>query len=78
MDTATDSKIRRAFKEEIPDTTKLIIAQRISSVENADRVIVMEDGRIDGFDTPQNLLETNAIYREVYESQTKGDQKSVV
>ena len=72
VDTATDSKIRRAFKEEIPDTTKLIIAQRISSVENADRVIVMEDGRIDGFDTPQNLLETNAIYREVYESQTKG------
>ena len=72
VDTATDSKIRRAFKEEIPDTTKLIIAQRISSVENADRVIVMEDGKIDGFDTPQNLLENNAIYREVYESQTKG------
>ncbi|MBZ4251803.1 ABC transporter ATP-binding protein/permease, partial [Streptococcus pneumoniae] len=65
VDTATDSKIRRAFKEEIPDTTKLIIAQRISSVENADRVIVMEDGKIDGFDTPQNLLENNAIYREV-------------
>lgn len=72
VDTATDAKIRKAFAEEIPGTTKLIIAQRISSVEHADRVIVMDNGRIDGFDTPANLLETNAIYREVYESQKQG------
>ena len=72
VDTATDAKIRRAFAEEIPNTTKLIIAQRISSVEHADRVIVMENGQINGFDTPERLLKTNAIYREVYESQMKG------
>lgn len=72
VDTATDAKIRRAFAEEIPDTTKLIIAQRVSSVEHADRIIVMDNGKVDGFDTPERLLETNAIYREVYESQTKG------
>ncbi|MDD6788861.1 MAG: ABC transporter ATP-binding protein [Lachnospira sp.] len=69
VDTATDAKIRRAFREEIPDTTKFIIAQRISSVEDCDRIIVMNDGRIDGFDTPENLLKTNRIYREIYESQ---------
>jgi len=73
VDTATDAKIRRAFAEEIPDTTKLIIAQRISSVQNADRVIVMEDGRVDGFGTPEELLETNEIYRDVYESQMGGN-----
>ncbi len=72
VDTATDAKIRKAFAEEIPGTTKLIIAQRISSIEHADRVIVMEDGRIDAFDTPEQLLKTNEIYRDVYEQQTSG------
>lgn len=72
VDTATDSRIRRAFREEIPDTTKLIIAQRISSVQDADRIIVMEEGRIDGFGTHEELLAGNEIYREVYESQTQG------
>lgn len=72
VDTATDGKIRRAFREEIPDTTKLIIAQRISSVQDADRIIVMEEGRIDGFGTHEELLAENEIYREVYESQTQG------
>ena len=72
VDTATDAKIRRAFREEIPDTTKFIIAQRISSVQDADRILVLDDGRISGFGTHEELLKTNAIYREVYESQTKG------
>ena len=72
VDTATDAKIRKAFAEEIPDTTKLIIAQRVSSVQNADRIIVMDDGRINGFGTHEELLESNEIYREVYESQTSG------
>ncbi len=72
VDTATDAKIRKAFAEEIPGTTKIIIAQRISSVEHADRVIVMENGRVDAFDTPARLLETNEIYRDVYEQQTSG------
>lgn len=72
VDTATDGRIRRAFAEEIPDTTKLIIAQRISSVQNADRIIVMENGRVDAFGTHEELLKTNAIYQEVYNSQTKG------
>ena len=72
VDTATDASIRRAFREEIPNTTKLIIAQRISSVQDADRIIVMEEGRINGFGTHEELLETNEIYREVYESQTQG------
>ena len=72
VDTATDGKIRRAFREEIPDTTKLIIAQRISSVQDADRIIVMEEGRIDGFGTHEELLAQNEIYREVFESQTQG------
>ena len=72
VDTATDAKIRRAFAKEIPDTTKLIIAQRIASVEKADRIIVMDDGRISGFGTHEELLLSNAIYREVYESQTGG------
>ena len=72
VDTATDAKIRRAFREEIPDTTKLIIAQRISSVQEADRIIVMEDGKVNGFGTHEELLEQNDIYREVYESQTSG------
>ncbi|MCI8559960.1 MAG: ABC transporter ATP-binding protein [Dorea sp.] len=72
VDTATDLKIRRAFREEIPDTTKFIIAQRISSVQDADRIIVMEEGRVNGFGTHEELLENNEIYREVYESQTQG------
>ena len=72
VDTATDARIRKAFREEIPDTTKLIIAQRIGSVEDADRIIVMEDGRVNGFGTHEVLLKENAIYREVYESQTSG------
>lgn len=73
VDTATDAKIRRAFAKEIPHTTKLIIAQRISSIQNADRIIVMDNGRISAFDTHETLLKTNAIYREVYESQTSGN-----
>ena len=72
MDTATDAKIRRAFREEIPNTTKLIISQRISSVQDADRILVLEEGCINGFGTHQELLANNTIYREVYESQTKG------
>ncbi len=72
VDTATDAKIRRAFAQEIPDTTKLIIAQRISSVQNADRIIVMENGEIDGFGTHEELLASNAIYQEVYQSQMEG------
>ena len=72
VDTATDARIREAFAKKIPGTTKLIIAQRISSVENADRIMVMEDGRIDAFDTHEELLRTNPIYQEIYETQTKG------
>ncbi len=72
VDTATDANIRRAFREGIPDTTKLIISQRISSVQDADRIIVMENGQIDGFGTHEELLQTNAIYCEIYESQIKG------
>ena len=72
VDTATDAKIRKAFREEIPHTTKLIIAQRIGSVKDADRIIVMDEGCVDGFGTHEELLRENAIYREVYESQTSG------
>lgn len=72
VDTATDAKIRQAFAQEIPDTTKLIIAQRISSIKNADRIIVMEEGKINGMGTHEELMETNAIYRDVYESQNQG------
>lgn len=69
VDTATDAKIRKAFREEIPGTTKLIIAQRISSIQDADRIIVMDDGKVNGFGTHEELLKSNAIYRDVFESQ---------
>ena len=72
VDTATDSKIRAALAKTIPGTTKLIIAQRISSVMDADHIIVMNDGKVDGFDTHENLLKNNEIYRDVYDSQTNG------
>lgn len=72
VDTKTDSLIQKAFKEEIPQTTKIIIAQRISSIENCDKIIVMDNGKIDGIGTHQELLNTNKIYKEVYESQMKG------
>jgi ABC-type glutathione transport system ATPase component len=72
VDTATDAKIRSAFLSEIPDTTKIIIAQRISSVMSADRIIVMEDGKINGFGTHEELLASNEVYKDVYESQTGG------
>ena len=73
VDTATDAKLRKTFREELPDITKIIIAQRVSSVQDADRIIVLDDGCIKGFDTHENLLKNNAIYREVYESQTGGN-----
>ena len=72
VDTKTDALIRKAFKETIPDTTKIIIAQRISSVQDADRIIVLNDGKVDGIGTHEELLNSNDIYREVYESQVKG------
>ena len=73
VDTATDAKIRHAFANEIPDVTKLIIAQRISSIQDADRIIVLDSGRIDGIGTHEELIENNDIYREVYESQINGN-----
>jgi ATP-binding cassette subfamily B multidrug efflux pump len=72
VDTATDAKIRKAFREEIPDTTKIIIAQRISSVQDADRILVLDNGQINGLGTHEELLKNNAIYQEVYSSQTQG------
>ena len=72
VDTATDARIRKAFAEEIPNTTKFIIAQRVSSIQHADRIIVMENGEINGFGTHEELMESNEIYREVYETQTQG------
>ena len=75
VDTATDAKIRDAFRTELGDTTTIIIAQRISSVSEADRIIVLDDGNIDAFDTHENLLKTNKIYREVYTSQQKGAEE---
>lgn len=81
VDTATDAKIRKAFREEIPGTTKIIIAQRISSVQEADHIIVLEEGRVDGFGTHEELLENNEIYATIYENQTRNggdfDQKGV-
>ncbi len=72
VDTATDAKIRRSFAEKIPGTTKLIVAQRISSVQDADRILVLDNGTVNGFDTHEALLKTNKIYREIYEAQTQG------
>lgn len=80
VDTATDAKIREAFAKTIPGTTKLIISQRISSIQDADRIIVLEDGKVNGFDTHENLLKNNAIYQEIYDAQIKAggdfDKKS--
>lgn len=76
VDTKTDALIRKAFREEIPDTTKIIIAQRVSSIEDADQIIVLDDGRINGIGTSEELLKTNTIYREVYESQVKGGENN--
>lgn len=73
VDTATDAKIRKAFAEEIPGTTKIIIAQRVSSIKDCDKIIVMEDGCVNGFGTSDELLENNEIYKEVYESQVNGN-----
>ena len=72
VDTKTDAMIRKAFREEIPDTTKIIISQRISSIEDADQIIVLDGGEINGIGTSEELLKSNQIYREVYESQVKG------
>ena len=76
VDTRTDALIRKAFREEIPDTTKIIIAQRINSVEDADKIIVIDGGVINGFGTHEELLKTNAIYKEVYDSQVKGSDEA--
>ena len=75
VDTKTDSLIRKAFREEIPNTTKIIIAQRITSVQDADKIIVLDNGKLNGFGTHEELLKTNEIYKEVYESQVKGGSK---
>lgn len=72
VDTATDARIREAFAAAIPGTTKIIIAQRISSVQHADHILVMEDGRINGYGTHDQLVRSNEIYREIYESQSRG------
>ena len=76
VDTATDASIQRSFEERIPDTTKIIISQRVSSVQNADRIIVLNDGVIDDFDCHENLLKTSEIYRTIYETQTKGKEEA--
>ena len=72
MDTQTDARIRKAFREDLPDTTKFIIAQRVSSIMDADRIIVLNEGTIDGFGTHEELLKNNRIYSQVYTSQTQG------
>jgi len=76
VDTATDASIQNSFEKCIPDTTKIIISQRVSSVQNADRIIVLNDGQVNGFDTHERLLETNEIYQTVYETQTKGKEEA--
>ena len=75
VDTATDSKIRKAFKEEIPDTTKFIIAQRISSVQESDKIIVLEEGEVVAFGNHDELMKSNEIYREIYTTQMKGSDE---
>ena len=75
VDTATDAKIRKAFREEIPNTTKLIIAQRISSVEDADYILVLNEGEVNGYGTHEELLKNNEIYRDIYELQKKGAEE---
>lgn len=75
VDTKTDAMIRKAFREEIPDTTKIIIAQRISSVQDADHILVLDNGKINGYGTHEELLRNNVIYQEIYQSQTKGENK---
>ena len=75
VDTATDARIRKAFAEEIPNTTKFIIAQRISSIQDADKIIVLDNGRVNAVGTHEELLKSNPIYREVYDSQTKGGEE---
>ena len=72
VDTATDARIRKAFREVIPDTTKIIIAQRVASIQDADRIIVVDDGAVSGFGTHAELMESNELYREIYETQTQG------
>ena len=72
VDTATDAKIKKAFREKIGDTTKIIVSQRISSIEKADRIIVLDGGRVSGFDTHENLIRANEIYREIVEAQSQG------
>ncbi len=74
-DTATDAKIRASFRNTLPEVTKIIISQRVASIEDADRVLVLDDGRISGFDTPANLLTSNQIYQEIYETQKKGERE---
>ena len=74
VDTATDARIRETFAARIPGVTRLVISQRILSIKDADRIIVMDNGRVSGFDTHENLLKTNAIYREIYEMQTSGGE----
>ena len=76
MDTKTDAMIRKAFREEIPDTTKFIIAQRISSIEDADKILIMDGGKIVAMGNHEELLKTSDIYREIYESQTKGGDEN--
>ena len=75
VDTATDANIRKAFREKIPDTTKLIIAQRITSVMDADKILVLDGGKVVDFGTHEELMNTSSIYREVYESQQKGSEE---
>ena len=74
VDTKTDHLIRENLKNNMSDVTKIVIAQRIASVENADKIIVLDNGKVDAFDTPKKLLKTNKIYQEVYNSQMKGDK----
>ena len=75
VDTRTDKMIRESFRTYLPDTTKIIISQRIASIEDADRIIVLDDGNITGIGTHDELLKTNAIYQEVYQTQKKGDDQ---